>query len=388
MIITPLDGRRRSGLMLMVAMVVLGLCTPSCSDTSEGIVQPAIPAASADSLLDFFPPLAVGDTLSWRYILGRAASYGEPSAANGTILWTVTSRSVQGKSATMRIASAFTGTVTTPTAASPHTDTLVNVPCTDLVITVDSSSIVNIVPVTSYRQIWDRPPVLQMPRYQRASLGDTLLARPSYTTTVRARRDYGIFAVTYDDGTEVTTFARGPVVITPPPPQYDHFPGFSPGDTLSWSYTSGYTSPTGPGYRITGTMRWTVIARDSVRAVTTTIPQRLSGSWTRWSYAGPESSQVVSDTTYVTIVEWPYNRIELHTPFIWRSSTTTWQGWLLEWTLVTPRYAEKTANDTLTSYTGTGTYGGTVYAKRGFGPVRLTYDESYPAHAFANMVRR
>jgi hypothetical protein len=359
------------------------------------------PPQRVDSLYDFFPTKAVGDTMSWRYTMSRyqPPAYGSSYQASGTMLWTIVDKKTAGGLTTMQVSESFTGTVTTITNGVSSDENLSAV-LTSLLITEDSAHIVDISSPPSYLEPWYIPPQARFPRYQLASEGEALVVHPSVTTTVRGRKDAGVVSIEYTDGAggighaEHARYERGvdpadTVVVPPPPVLADFFPAFAVGDTVAWNFTSGYSSMTGPGYQVKGIMRWTVMNKASgTSGTTTTIMQRLSAVWTRWTYSTPETTWINADTTFVSIVESPSHWVSTRIPLVWQGSAYNWQGALQTWEISVPRYITANAADTLVAYSGNDTYRTSVYVKKNIGPFRFTYEESYLSHTTTDMVRR
>ena len=136
-------------------------------------------------------------------------------------------------------------------------------------------------------------------------------------------------------------------------------------------------------------MTWTVTGKSiSGTATSTSIMQRLTGVWLRWTYGAPETTWISSDTSFVSITEDTTHAITIDLPLIWESSSYAWQGWLQRWTFRMARYAPQTPYDVLDAFTGNAEYGGTISSVKGFGPFRFTYRESYISSTSTDMVRR
>jgi hypothetical protein len=252
---------------------------------------------------------------------------------------------------------------------------------------------VSIVANASDREQWYIPPQAQFERYQKGGHGDTLAAQPYTTIRVLAKRGFGPYSIRFDDLSQAASYIRNTepkdTTVIPPPAIYDFFPGFTPGDTLSWDFASGYSSIAGPGYLVKGTMRWTVTDTSSGPAgKTTDIMQRLTAQWTRWTYSAPETTWISSDTTYVAIVEDVVHRVTIQIPLNWQGSSYSWQGSLQRWQLSMQRYSIMKSGDSLVTYAGTALYGANVYARKGYGIYRFSYSDSYLSHTTTDMVRR
>ena len=392
-------GRAMSVRLILAS--IIALVALSCDDAPVAVPVIVAPPQRVDSLYDFFPAKAVGDTMSWHYTMFRTVppAYGSSYRASGTMLWTIVDKKTAGGLTTMQVSESFTGTVTTITNGVSSNEDLSAFPMS-LVITEDSGHVVEISSPPSLPEPWYIPPQARFPRYQLASEGETLVAHPSATTTVRGRKDAGVVSIEYTDGAggaghaEQARYQRGlepvdTVVVPPPPALADFFPAFALGDTVAWNFTSGYSSVTGPGYQVSGIMRWTVMNKTSgTSGTTTTIMQRLSAVWTRWTYSTPETTWISADTTYVSITESPYHWATTRIPLVWQGSPNAWQGSLQTWEISVPRYINANAADTLVAYTGNGVYRASVFLKKNSGPFRFTYDETYLSRTTTDMVRR
>lgn len=391
---------RTMGVRLILTSII-AVVALSCDDAPVAVPVTVAPPERVDSLYDFFPTKAVGDTMTWQYTMSRTVppASGSSYQASGTMLWTIVDKRTAGGSTTMQVSESFTGRVTTITNGVSSNEDLRAV-LMSLVITEDSAHIVDISSPPSLLEPWYIPPQARFPRYQLASAGEALVAHPSATTTVRGTKDAGVVSIAYTDGpsagghAEQARYRRGvepvdTVVVPPPTALADFFPAFAEGDTAAWNFTSGYSSVTGPGYQVSGIMRWTVMNRTSgTSGTTTTIMQRLSAVWTRWTYSTPETTWINADTTYVSITESPYHWATTRIPLVWQGSPNSWQGSLQAWEISVPRYINANAADTLVAYTGNGAYRASVFLKKNSGPFRFTYDESYPSRTTTDMVRR
>jgi hypothetical protein len=287
-------------------------------------------AALKDSVIaipvdDFFPAMAIGDTVAWQYTASRHSGSSTTTVASGVMFWTVTGKTKSGTITTIQISQAFTGNAKTLQSAHVISTSTITAALTSVTITEDSLHVITITGSASDDAFaWYIPPEGRYTRYRVTGQGDTLVSSGSPTSTLRAKKSVGPIRVDRLVLTSALTdsaiYIRGrasgdTTVIEPPPPvkktPFDFFPRFSAGDTLSWHYTvnrSAYYDQE----QISGIMSWqatstAATARDTI----TQILQVFNGTCIRvyGSLFQTETLAVRADTTFVTIKEDSSGRI-------------------------------------------------------------------------------
>ena len=377
----------------------------SCKDVpSEPPPDTPVPVVQQ---YDFFPPLAVGDTISWDYIHAVTPPRGTPSSpttidAIGIMTWTVVDKKTSGDSTNLQVTQIFRGTVKTLLYSGTVT-TPVDGALATVMITEDANHTVTIDGGTTGIRTgsWYTPPYATFPRFRPAALGDTLTASSASTlSSVKARQAFGPFQIEYDHNTPdlrkqqaryVRRTGQTPADTIPVDPLRwgDFFPPFHAGETASWEYTSRYTSISGPGYTVTGIMRW-VVNRVTTGPTGTTaeVQQTLNALLITWRYAEtwiPDTIRIANVTSTATILEDTGHVITARLPIAWMQASP---GYLAPWTFTAPRYGFNNSRDDLVAVTKTSAASGSLQLVRDAGPIMISYRESTMSYNEVTMKRR
>lgn len=377
----------------------------SCKDVpSEPPADTPVPVVPQ---YDFFPPLAVGDTISWDYTHAATPPRGTPSSpitidAVGIMTWTVVDKQVSASATVLQVTQIFRGKVkeslysgTVNTAVDGAVATVMITEDTNHTVTIDGS------PTGIRTGSWYTPPYATFPRFRPAALGDTLTASSTSTwSSVKAKQAFGPFQIEYDRNTpdlwkQQARYVRRtgqtpPDTIPVDPLRWgDFFPPLHAGETASWDYTSRFTSMSGPGYTVTGTMRWVVNRVTTGPAGRTAeVQQTLNALLTTWRYAGtwiPDTIRITNVTSTATILEDTGHVITAHLPIAWMQASP---GYLAPWTFTASRYGFNNFRDDLVAVTRTSAATGSLQLVRDAGPIKISYRESTMSYNEVSMTRR
>lgn len=381
---------KRSSIGIMLIGCTLAFFSGSCENAPT---EPP-PSAPATPVYDFFPPLAVGDTLSWTY---TASVYGG-TEASGVMVWTVLTRQSTSTSTVLQVSQLFTGTVLTGSAPNRVQQTVQGLPVM-LTITEDSAHTVTILSGDLPGADWYIGPYHAFPRYQAVGMGDTLTVGTGFGGDFKAVKGIGPIQISnrwYGNTTrfDATYLRRMPpshpdTVRVDPPRWGDFFPTMQMGDTASWDFSSEYTSVTGPGYAVTGTMRWEVTRTATGPTGTTTeIRQTLDAELTTWLFnVGwlADTKRITGIPSMATIREDTAHVLTIQIPIAWIEGVP---GSLAGWTFVTRRFDYNNNGDDLVTTTTTASGTGAVRLVRSAGPGLFTYRDYGMSFNRATMTRR
>ena len=190
-----MKSREPSGMAvwLLLAAAVVTALMPACSSPDDPEEGSAVPST------DFFPPLAVGDTLSWDYLYYDIQTGVLMDWLEGRMRWTVTAVDSAAGSKVTSVRQEFTGLLTKHRSDTPYLRDSIWIPSdtTGASLNEDASHTVSVTTRATGRYASYGGRVVSFQRFPTGVQGDTLQVTTSgggggYGNTVKAKRGFGL----------------------------------------------------------------------------------------------------------------------------------------------------------------------------------------------------